>query len=100
MTGSLHGRVLDFLGAVLPGVTVRVSTLDKLTYETITDVHGQWNAPVLEAGHYDLTFTLQGMFPAWRAHVTVIARERVNAGDVVMEPSGAVYSAIVPDPGA
>src|SRR5215467_11261304 len=59
---SIAGQVKDATGAVLPGVTVEVSSpvLIEGTRSTITNETGLYNIVNLRPGDYTVTFTLPG----------------------------------------
>src|SRR5690349_6029124 len=59
---SITGTVKDTSGAVLPGVTVEVSSpqLTEKTRTAVTDGTGQYRVVDLPAGTYTVTFTLTG----------------------------------------
>ena len=59
---AIAGVVRDATGAVLPGVTVEVSSpaLIEKTRSTTTDSAGQYRIVDLRPGMYSVTFTLQG----------------------------------------
>src|SRR6266567_5543759 len=59
---SVTGVVKDTSGAVLPGVTVEVSSpvLIEKSRSAVTDGSGQYRIVDLRAGTYTLTFTLTG----------------------------------------
>src|SRR5260370_770930 len=61
-TSSIAGQVKDTSGAVLPGVTVEVSSpalIEKVRSAT-TDASGQYKIVSLRPGTYSITFTLPG----------------------------------------
>src|SRR5437762_11255978 len=60
--GTVAGAVKDPSGAVLPGVTVEVSSpaLIEKTRTAITDGSGQFKVDALRPGTYSVTFTLPG----------------------------------------
>jgi hypothetical protein len=61
-TSSIAGQVKDTSGAILPGVTVEVSSpalIEKVRSAT-TDGSGQYKITALRPGTYSITFTLPG----------------------------------------
>ena len=63
-TGTLSGTVKDQSGAVLPGVTVSVTSPGlQGARETVSDGNGVYNIPALPPGAYTVRFELQGMAP-------------------------------------
>ena len=60
-TGTLTGTVSDPTGAVLPGVTVAVKSVQTgMTQQTTTGTNGEWRIPALPVGTYEVSFELQG----------------------------------------
>jgi hypothetical protein len=61
-TSSIAGTVKDASGAVLPGVTIEVSSpaLIEKTRSAVTDGSGQFKIVELRPGVYSVTFTLTG----------------------------------------
>jgi hypothetical protein len=60
-TGTIIGTVTDGSGAVLPGVTVVLKHIGTgQTIERVTNDQGQYTAPLLPIGAYEVTFTLSG----------------------------------------
>src|SRR4051794_23648767 len=61
-TSAIAGTVKDTSGAVLPGVTVEVSSpaLIEKTRSTVTEGSGQFKIDALRPGTYSVTFTLPG----------------------------------------
>src|SRR5262245_26994128 len=60
--GGITGVARDATGAVLPGVTVEVSSpaLIEKTRVAVTDSQGQFNITDLRPGTYTVSFTLPG----------------------------------------
>ena len=71
-TSAIAGEVKDTSGAVLPGVTVDVSSpaLIEKTRSAVTDGAGQYKITALRPGVYSVTFTLPGF--------SVVKRENVE----------------------
>ena len=54
-TGSISGVVRDESGAVIPGVNVTVTNVDKgISNSLVTDAAGRYNVPSLIPGHYEI----------------------------------------------
>jgi hypothetical protein len=75
-TGAIDGRITDTSGAVLPGVTVTISS-DALmggggTRTTVTNEEGLYRFSALSPGDYTLVFTLEGF--------TTLCRQDVHVG--------------------
>ncbi len=61
-TGNIAGLVTDATGAIVPGVTVEVTSpaLIERTRTVTTDAQGRYLVEALPAGTYSVTFTLPG----------------------------------------
>jgi hypothetical protein len=60
-TGTINGKVVDTSGAVLPGVTVTVSSPAMMGVQTaVTSAEGQYRFPAVPPGTYAVTFELPG----------------------------------------
>ncbi|HWI18795.1 MAG TPA: carboxypeptidase-like regulatory domain-containing protein [Vicinamibacterales bacterium] len=71
-TGTIQGRVTDSSGAVLPGVTVTVSSPSMLGTQTlVTNENGTFRAPAVPPGMYELTFELAGFNSVKRSGVEI-----------------------------
>ena len=68
VSASITGTVKDASGAVLPGVTVEVSSpaLIEKTRSAVTDGTGQYRIVDLRPGTYSVNFTLTGFPPVKR----------------------------------
>ena len=61
MTGAINGTVTDSTGAVLPLVTIVISSAALMgTRTTVTSAEGLYRLPSLAPGEYALIFTLDG----------------------------------------
>src|ERR1700739_3735031 len=80
-SGDLRGTATDKTGAILQGVTVKVTDVDRgvtRTYET--DAAGLYDTGAIPEGHYQLTFTKDGFETFVRGPVTLtLGIETVNA---------------------
>ncbi len=60
-TGTISGEVKDSTGAVLPGVTVTITSQDRgFARDTVSDGNGRYVFPAVPIGLYRVTATLQG----------------------------------------
>lgn len=60
-TGTISGVVQDATGAVLPGVTVTITSAEQgFARETISDENGRYVFPAVPVGQYRITAALQG----------------------------------------
>jgi hypothetical protein len=80
-SGDLRGTAMDTTGAVIPGVTVLVTDLDKGIKRTyVTDGAGLYDTGAIPEDHYQLTFTKDGFETYVRGPVTVsLGIQTVNA---------------------
>ncbi len=95
---SITGTVKDTSGAVLPGVTVEVSSpvLIEKTRTAVTDGSGQYRIVDLRAGTYSVTFTLTGFSTVKREGIelsgsfvaTINADMKVGAVEETITVSG------------
>ena len=72
LTGTLVGSVTDQSGAVLPGVTVMISSPGLMgTLEMRTDAEGDYRFPALPPADYTIVFSRQGFATLTRTRVRV-----------------------------
>ena len=84
-TGDIRGRAMDGSGAVLPGVTVTLTSPVLITPKTATtDPQGGYTFPALTPGTYAVTFELTGFRKFSRTAVEV-AVGRTLTVDATME---------------
>src|SRR5688572_26881252 len=78
--GAIAGVVRDPSNAVIPGVTVEVSSpaLIEKVRSTTTDDNGRYQITALPAGTYKMTFTLQGFSTTERSDVRLTADFTAN----------------------
>jgi len=88
-TVTLYGKVVDASGAVLPGVTITVSSpqLIKGQEVVVTDGAGQWRIPNLPPGTYTIKGELPGFATITREGLVAVAGAQLSA-DLVMGVSG------------
>jgi hypothetical protein len=64
-TATINGRVIDQVGAVLPGATITITnTSIGVTRESVTNAEGLYSVPALDPGTYDIRAALSGFAPA------------------------------------
>jgi hypothetical protein len=86
--GRLAGTVVDAQGAVLPGVTVTVSSPALIgTRTAVTEADGKYLIPGMPSGTYKLSFDLQGFKKFERDNVAVILGQTITV-DARMEIGG------------
>src|SRR6267142_1059688 len=78
-TGTISGKVSDFTGAVLPGVTVSLKSVEKGISRTVsTDEGGRYRVPELALGSYEVTAEAAGFQTVIRSGITLtVSREAV-----------------------
>jgi hypothetical protein len=60
-TGTVSGEVKDSSGAIIPGVTVTLTSQDRgFSRDTVTDERGRYVFPAVPIGQYNVVATLQG----------------------------------------
>src|SRR3989454_8417279 len=101
-TGTIIGTVKDSAGAVLPGVSIKLTNTDTgVTRTVIADEVGRYNAPQLPLGGYEIAAELPGFQTAVRRGVTLtIGREAVvdfslQVGSVAQEVTVNAEAAMV-----
>src|SRR2546426_5322661 len=101
-TGTIIGTVKDSAGAVLPGVSIKLTNTDTgATRTVIADELGRYNAPQLPLGGYEISAELPGFQTAVRRGVTLtIGREAVvdfalQVGSVAQEVTVNAEAALV-----
>jgi hypothetical protein len=71
-TGSISGQVVDGSGAVLPGVTVTITSPSLIGSQTaVTNAEGQYRFPGVPAGEYRLSYELGGFSTLVREGIRV-----------------------------
>jgi len=78
-TGTISGKVSDFTGAVLPGITVSLKSVEKGISRTVsTDEGGRYRVPELALGSYVVTAEAAGFQTVIRSGITLtVGREAV-----------------------
>src|SRR5215204_650385 len=89
--GSIEGVVKDSSGAVLPGVTVALTSGSGAKLETVSDAQGVYRFPSLAPGNYKVNANLQGFRPGNVEDVSV-ALGQVKKVDFALGPAGVTES--------
>ncbi len=85
MTGAINGSVADSTHAVLPGVTIVISSAALMgTRTTRTNAEGLYRFPALAPGEYTLVYTLDG-FEAVRREGIYVGLGRTATVNVELE---------------
>src|SRR4051812_17167619 len=79
IAGTIAGVVRDASGAVLPGVTVRVTgpTLQRESVTVVSGPDGAYRIPLVPAGEYAVNAELSGFQPQRREAVRVSINQEV-----------------------
>src|SRR5437867_4169921 len=78
-TGTISGTVSDSTGAVLPGATVRLKSVETgISRTTTADEGGRYRVPELGLGSYEVTAEAGGFQTVIRSGITLtVGREAV-----------------------
>src|SRR3954454_1613262 len=77
--GRLAGTVTDSQGAVMPGVTVSVTSPSMIGGQsTVTEANGRFLFPSLPSGTYRVTFDLSGFQKIIRENITVVSGQTMS----------------------
>jgi len=78
-TGTIVGTVTDPSGAVVPGVNVTIRNIDtNATFNTVTDGTGNYAAPLLKPGNYELTAELTGFKKESKSGIDLKVQDRLK----------------------
>src|SRR5882757_343114 len=78
--GRLAGTVTDAQGAVMPGVTVTVTSPALIgAQSTITEANGKFLFPSLPSGTYKINFELSGFQKVNRENINVVTGQTISA---------------------
>src|SRR5438552_11098404 len=96
-TATITGVVKDASGAVVPGATIAVRSLDtNATRTAITDDSGRFNLPGLPVGRYELTAELRGFTKYVRSPINLLLNQ-VAVVDPELRPSALSEMVVVTD---
>lgn len=91
-TATIEGTVTDQTGAVLPGVSVSIRSVDTGAVRTIlSDDRGMFRAPLLPVGRYDVTAEFTGFGTYQQSGIPLTVGQTVNL-NVRLAVSGAAQS--------
>ena len=83
-TGTISGEIKDATGAVLPGVTVTITSQDRgFARDTVSDGTGRYVFPAVPIGLYTINATLQG-FETGTATDNLVEVEKTTSVPFVM----------------
>jgi hypothetical protein len=78
-TGTITGTATDQTGAVLPGVTITVKNVQTArSQDFVTNASGNYTAPLLQPGEYEVTFTLSGFQPTTIKNIQLHVNDRLD----------------------
>jgi hypothetical protein len=93
--GRLAGTATDAQGAVLPGVTVTVTSPALIgTRSAVTEADGRYLFPALPSGAYKLVFELQGFRQNVRENIQVVLGQTITV-DAQMQIGGLTENVVV-----
>ena len=105
-SGDLRGTALDPTGAIIPGVTVTVTDVDKgVTRTYLTDAAGLYDTGAIPEDHYIIKFSRDGFATYVRGPVTVTLGVQtidgqMKVGEVSIEEIGLLMGGVHGDPSA
>jgi hypothetical protein len=87
-TGTIQGEVKDSSGAVMPGVTMTLTSEERgFSRSTVTDENGRYVFPAVPAGNYTIEAVLQG-FKTDRRTENLVQADRTTAVEFTLEIGG------------
>src|SRR3954466_11764542 len=93
--GRLAGTVTDSQGAVMPGVTVSVTSPALIGAQTtVTEANGRYLFPSLPSGTYRVAFELSGFQKVNRENINVVTGQTISA-DVQLQVASLAESVTV-----
>ena len=98
--GVICGTVIDPSGAVMPGVTVTLSSASMAPIETMTNMDGDYAVRQLSQGPFTLAFSMLGFMKTVRPNVMLPARDFVMRIDQRMQKSAPDAEIAMPPVGA
>ncbi len=96
-TGAIGGAVSDNGGALLPGATITVKSVDTgVTRTGKTNASGEYRISELEPGSYSAIFTAEG-FETFQAHAVQVSVGSLSTVSPAMKPGSVSDSVVVTD---
>jgi len=96
-TATIHGRITDPTGALIPGATITVSTAGAATVRTVTaNAAGGYVVSDLAPGSYTVQATVEGFAP-FASQALPLAAGQVKRVDISMAIEVAEQSVVVTD---
>ncbi len=93
--GRLTGTVSDAQGAVMPGVTVTVTSPSLIGVQTtVSEVNGRYLFPALPSGTYRVSFELSGFQRLLRENIQLVTGQTISA-DVQLQVASLAESVTV-----
>ncbi|MGB9606510.1 MAG: carboxypeptidase-like regulatory domain-containing protein, partial [Bryobacteraceae bacterium] len=94
-TATVVGRITDPTGAVVPGVTVKVTHLDtNVAQQAVSNEIGEYTIPYLDPGRYALEASLAG-FRTWRRDEFTLVVGQILRIDIPLEVGTAAETVTV-----
>jgi len=96
-SASVVGRITDATGAVIPGVTVKVTNLDtSIAQQAASNEIGEYTIPYLNPGRYALEASAAG-FRTYKRSEFTLAVDQILRIDIALEVGAATESITVTD---
>ena len=98
-TGSIEGTVTDTNGAAVPGVSVKVSSVNAISAQTATtDSNGRYKVLNLPPGKYSVSVEADKGFAKFEKNEVEVNLARTTSVEVQLQPAGAQATVTVTDP--
>src|SRR5262245_49082836 len=78
-TGTIVGTVTDSSGGVIPGVSITIRNVEtNIPFSTVTDATGNYAAPLLRVGTYEVAAELTGFKKQTRTAIRLNVQDRIK----------------------